>query len=101
MIVINEITNNGDNAVNVTLPNAAQLAPLERLYVVNPSNSNFGAEYMANLSAISTAVNNGVNLIIFDRYVTNAQTDLPSGGGINILRDFSDSSDINVAAGAP
>jgi hypothetical protein len=98
---VNEITNNGDTAVNVTIPNAAQLAPLDSLYVVNPSNSNFGAEYMANLSAISTAVNNGMNLIIFDRYVTNAQTILPGGGGINVLRDFSDSSDINVAAGAP
>ncbi len=98
---VDEITNNGDTAVNVTIPNATQLAALDTLYVVNPSNSNFGSEYLANLSAISAAVNSGMNLIIFDRYVTNAQTILPGGTGITAVRDFTSGSDVNVAAGAP
>lgn len=98
---VNEITNNGDTAVNVTVPNAAQLASLDSLYVVNPSNSSFGTEYMANMSAITDAVNNGMNLIIFDRYVTDAQTILPGGTSITPVRDFADSSDVNVADGAP
>ncbi|WP_298857976.1 hypothetical protein [uncultured Sulfitobacter sp.] len=85
---VNEITNNGDIAVNVTVPNTAQLASLDSLYVVNPSNGSFGAEYMANLPDIAAAVNGGMNLIIFDRYVTNAQTILPGGGGITSLRNF-------------
>ncbi|WP_022704741.1 Hint domain-containing protein [Pseudorhodobacter ferrugineus] len=98
---VDEITNNGDTAVNVTIPNAAQLASLDSLYVVNPSNGNFGAEYMANLGDITAAVNGGMNLIIFDRYVTNAQTILPGGSGITAVRDFTSGSDVNVAAGAP
>jgi len=98
---VDEITNNGDIAVNITIPSAAQLAGLDALYVVNPSNGNFGAEYMANLGAISAAVNNGMNLIIFDRFVTNAQTILPGGGSITAVRDFTSGSDVNVAAGAP
>ncbi len=99
---VDEITNNGDTAINVTVPDAAQLASLDSLYVVNPSNGSFGAEYLANLAAIDTAVNNGMNLIIFDRYVTNANTILPgNGSSITVLRDFSDSSNVNVAAGAP
>lgn len=98
---VDEITNNGDTAVNVTIPNAAQLAPLDSLYVVNSSNGSFGAEYTANFAAISAAVNAGMNLIIFDRYVTNAQTILPGGSGISALRDFASGSDVNVAAGAP
>ena len=96
---VDEITNNGDTAVNVTSPNAAQLASLDSLYVVNPSNGNFGAEYMSNLAAITAAVNGGMNLIIFDRYVTNAQTILPGGSSITAVR--APASDINVAAGAP
>lgn len=98
---VDEITNNGDTAVNVTVPNAAQLASLDTLYVLNPSNASFGAEYMSNLGDISAAVNGGMNLIIFDRYVTNAQTILPGGGGITAVRDFASGSDVNVAAGAP
>lgn len=99
---VDEITNNGDTAVNVTVPNAAQLASLDSLYVVNPSNGSFGAEYLANLGDISAAVNSGMNLIIFDRYVTNAQSILPGGGsGITSVRNFASGSDVNVAAGAP
>ncbi|MEP1767000.1 MAG: Hint domain-containing protein [Sulfitobacter sp.] len=98
---VDEITNNGDTAVNVTVPNTAQLSALDSLYVVNPSNSSFGSEYLANLPDITAAVNGGMNLIIFDRYVTNAQTILPGGSSITSLRDFSSGTDVNVAAGAP
>ncbi|MEB8388035.1 Hint domain-containing protein [Rhodobacteraceae bacterium KMM 6894] len=98
---VDEITNNGDTAVNVTVPNAAQLSSLDSLYVVNSNNGGFGTEYMNNLADISAAVNNGMNLIIFDRAVTNAQTILPGGSSITAVRDFSSGSDINVAAGAP
>jgi hypothetical protein len=98
---VDEITNNGDTAVNVTVPNAAQLSTLDSLYVVNPSNGSFGSEYLANLSDITAAVNGGMNLIIFDRYVTNAQTILPGGASITSVRNFASGSDVNVAAGAP
>ncbi len=98
---VNEITNNGDTAVNVTVPNAAQLSGLDSLYVVNPSNSGFGAEYNANLGDISAAVNDGMNLIIFDRRVAGAETILPGGGGIIAVRNFASGTDVNVAAGAP
>lgn len=98
---VDEITNNGDTAVNVTVPNAAQLSSLDSLYVVNPSNFGFGSEYVNNLGAISAAVNDGMNLIIFDRAVTNAQNILPGGSGITAVRDFASGRDVNVAAGAP
>ncbi|WP_299027386.1 Hint domain-containing protein [uncultured Sulfitobacter sp.] len=98
---VDEITNNGDTAVNVTVPNTAQLSSLDSLYVVNPSNGSFGAEYLANLPDIAAAVNGGMNLIIFDRYVTNAQTILPGGSGITSVRNFASGADVNVAAGAP
>lgn len=98
---VNEITANGHTAVNVTEPDAAQLAGLDTLYVQNPSNSGFGAEYMANMGDISSAVSDGMNLIIFDRAVTNADTILPGGATITAVRDFADGSNVDIAAGAP
>ncbi len=99
---VNELTGNGHVAVNITVPNAAQLAGIDMLYVTNPSNSGFGAEYMANLPAIGAAVQNGMNLVIFDRHVTNANTILPGGFSISAVRNTaSGATDINLAAGAP
>ena len=99
---VNELTGNGHTAVNITVPNAAQLAGIDTLYVTNPSNTNFGAEYLANQAAIATAVQNGMNLVIFDRNVTNAQTILPGGSAISVVRNVtSGATDVNIAAGAP
>ena len=99
---VNELTGNGHTAVNITVPNAAQLAGIDTLYVTNPSNTNFGAEYLANQTAIATAVQNGMNLVIFDRNVTNAQTILPGGSAISVVRNVtSGATDVNIAAGAP
>lgn len=98
---VDEIVNNGHTAVNVTTPNASQLSGLDTLYVQNPSNGGFGAEYQANLGDITAAVQNGMNLIIFDRAVSNADTILPGGGSITAVRDFSDGRNVDIAAGAP
>jgi hypothetical protein len=99
---VNELTGNGHTAVNITLPNAAQLAGIDTLYVTNPSNTSFGAEYLANQAAIAAAVQNGMNLVIFDRFVTNAQTILPGGSAMSVVRNVtSGTTDVNIAAGAP
>ncbi|MBM3615993.1 MAG: hypothetical protein FJX28_11335 [Alphaproteobacteria bacterium] len=97
---VNELIGNGHVAVNITVPDAAQLAGIDMLYVTNPSNSGFGAEYMANLPAIGAAVQNGMNLVIFDRHVTNANNILPGGFSISAVRNTaSGATDINLAAG--
>ena len=99
---VNELTGNGHTAVNITVPNATQLAGIDTLYVTNPSNTNFGSEYLANRPAIATAVQNGMNLVIFDRYVTSGNTILPGGASISIVRETSTAANnLNLAAGAP
>lgn len=99
---VNELTGNGHTAVNVTVPNATQLANLDTLYVTNPSNTSFGSEYLANQTAIANAVSGGMNLVIFDRYVTGANTILPGGSSISVVRaTASGGTDVNIAAGAP
>lgn len=96
-----EVTANGHTAINVASLDPASLAQLDTLYVTNPSNSGFGSNYVANLSGIDAAVSSGLNLMIFDRCVTNAQTILPGGAGITVVRDFTNHTNVDLAAGAP
>src|SRR5262249_45555688 len=46
--------------------------------------------------SIWAAVNAGATLVIYDRYVDQAETILPGGAGFNIVRNFDDPSNINV-----
>ena len=98
---VDEVESNGHTAVNITEPNSTQLENIDTLYVQNPSNSSYGSEYLSNSTDIANAVNGGMNLIIFDRYVSNADTILPGGSEIEVRRDFSDSRDVELADGAP
>ncbi|HWO20239.1 MAG TPA: hypothetical protein VNO30_15830 [Kofleriaceae bacterium] len=90
------ITAAGGTAINISDPSAAALTSLQVLWVHNPDNSGFGAEYLARRPDIATAVQNGMVLVIHDRAVTNANTLLPAGAGFNILRDFNQDRDINI-----
>jgi hypothetical protein len=98
-----EIQDSGDIAVNVVDLSAAELDGLDALYVVNPSNGGIGSEFSTNLGNITDAVNDGMNLIIFDRYVagngSTAAADLPGGTNITLVRTVG--TDVDVAAGAP
>jgi hypothetical protein len=99
---VNELTGNGHTAVNITVPNATQLANIDTLYVTNPDNGGFGSEYLANRPAIAAAVQNGMNLVIFDRAVSGANTILPGGSTITVVRNVTTgATDINLASGAP
>jgi len=79
-----------------------RLASLDSpLYVVNASNTHFGAEnYMANsVPAITAAVNGGNDLIIFDRYVNQCPEPVskPGAAAITALRDFSNDRDGSIS----
>jgi hypothetical protein len=65
---------------------AAELSGIDILFVQNPINTNYGAEYLANLTNVQNAVNAGLILIIHDRYVTGAKDILPGGQTFNIVR---------------
>ncbi|MEH6631922.1 MAG: DUF5801 repeats-in-toxin domain-containing protein [Halopseudomonas aestusnigri] len=90
------ISASGANAVNVFDLSPGELAGLDVLIVQNPSNGNFGSEYLSSLANIQAAVANGLVLIINDRFVANAESILPDSGGFNILRDFANGSSIDV-----
>jgi VCBS repeat-containing protein len=94
---VDEITIAGFTPVNVTIPNATQLAGLAALYANNEYNSSYNGEYVSNLSAIWSAVVNGMTLIIHDRTVTGAPSILPGiGASFSIYRDFADPSQADL-----
>ena len=78
----------GGIPVQITVPNAAELAGLDVLWVLNPINGGYGGEYVANLADIQAAVSAGLVLIIHDRHVATAETILPGGALFNIIRDL-------------
>ena len=97
------ITTAGGSAVNITVPNAAQLAGLDVLWVLNGSNGGYGGEYVANLADIQAAVSAGLVLIIHDRFVANAETILPGGALFNVIRATSGAAarDIDTSSTTP
>ena len=86
----------GHNAINVTTPNAAALQGLNVLFLQIESNTAYGSEFLSNLGAIHNAVAAGMTLIIHDRFVENAESILPGSSGFNIVRSFTDDSNIDV-----
>lgn len=95
------ITSGGGTPVNITVPDAAQLAGVSALLVTNCSNSSYNPEWTANLAAIDARVQAGMALVFYDRYVTGAGAQLPGGAGIVAVRDFADDRNIDLPAGSP
>jgi len=94
------ITAGGGTPINIDDPDAAALANLKVLWVNNPSNGGFGAEYLARRPDIDAAVQNGMVLVIHDRTVSDAASLLPDGAGFGIFRDFREATDINIRDGS-
>jgi extracellular elastinolytic metalloproteinase len=90
----NSITASGNIPVLVNDLTAGELAGVDVLYVQNPDNGVYGAEYLAQLGDIQSAVAAGMVLIIHDRHVTGAASILPGGGGITFVR--SPNADVDV-----
>ena len=95
------ITSGGGTPVNITVPDAAQLAGVSALLVTNCDNSSYNPEWTANLAAIDARVQAGMALVFYDRYVTGAGAQLPGGAGIVAVRDFADDRNIDLPAGSP
>jgi hypothetical protein len=94
------ITTAGHTPVAITTPNAASLSGLSALSVTNCDNGGFSATWTSNLADVTTAVGNGMTLLVHDRTVTNANTILPGGAGLSMVRD-TNLNDIDLPAGSP
>lgn len=90
------ITAAGHTPVNVVDLSPAELSGIDVLLVQNPDNGSYSAEYLGALADIESAVTAGLSLVIHDRFVTDAELILPGGGSFDIIRDFSDDSNIDI-----
>lgn len=93
------INTTGLEGVDLTDLTTADLSNTDVLFVQNPSNEAYGAEYVSRLAAIEAAVNDGMVLIIHDRFVDNAESILPGGANFDIIRDVDgepSNADINI-----
>ena len=91
------IAASGNTPILLNDVSAADLAPLDVLYIDNPSNGGYGAEFLAGIADISAFVNGGGALFVNDRYVTDAATILPGGAGIAFTRSLTE--DVNFSVG--
>ena len=95
-IQIASITAGGHTAISVLQLSSTELADLDVLVVQNPSNEAYGAEFLDQLSTVQQAVNDGLVLVIHDRYVTDAQSILPGSTGFSFVRDTSFAWDVEL-----
>lgn len=85
---VEPITSTGHTAVQLTDLTASNLTGIEVLMVQNPDNFTYGAEFLSRLPSVWNAVNNGLVLVIHDRYVTGANNILPGGSGITFFHQL-------------
>lgn len=86
----------GMNPIFVATPDAATLAGCDVFFLQNESNSDYAAEWQANLAAVDAAVLAGLVMVFHDRRVEEAEANTPGLGSANCVRDFADDADINV-----
>jgi Ca2+-binding RTX toxin-like protein len=83
---IDEIEAAGHTAVKIEDLSATELAGVDVLYVLNPSNSGWATEFSQALPQLTSAVENGLHLFVADRRVTEAADILPGGADISFVR---------------
>jgi hypothetical protein len=91
------IATSGNIGVQLLDLAAPDLAGIDVLFLNNPSNSGYGAEFTASLADVFDWVDDGGVLVFHDRYVDPAETVLPGGATFNIVRETSgDTAQIEV-----
>lgn len=77
----------------------ANLAGVDVLWVLNPSNDGYAADYTSNLAAISSFVAGGGRLLFHDRTVAGAESVIPGAASVTFVRDPGE--DIQTTTAAP
>ena len=86
---LDEIVELGQTGVNITALTRTALQPLRVLLVQNPSNDEYQAPLLAAWPDVLAAVNNGLVVVIHDRFVTDAADLMPAGTNIAFTREYS------------
>jgi hypothetical protein len=97
------IAASGNTPVALVNLDAASIAGLDVIWVLNSDNGGYDAVFTSNLAAIASYVQAGGVFVLHDRTVADAggafpdaSAVLPGGAAIAFLRDFSDDANIDV-----
>ena len=86
----------GHNAIKMTTLSETELADVDILWAINPSNDSYGNEYTNAVDRIKERVDEGMILVIHDRQVGNAENILFGEEPADIVRKFTNSRAIDV-----
>jgi trehalose utilization protein len=86
----------GHTAVKMTTLSETELASVDILWAINPSNGSYGSEYTNAVDRIKERVDEGMILVIHDRQVGNAENILFGEEPADIVRKFTNSQAIDV-----
>ena len=86
----------GHTAVKMTTLSETELANVDILWAINPSNSSHGNEYKNAIDRIKERVDEGMILVIHDRQVGNAENILFGEEPAEIERKFTNSRKIDI-----
>jgi trehalose utilization protein len=86
----------GHTAVKMTTLSETELASVDILWAINPSNSSHGSEFTNSVDRIKERVDEGMILVIHDRQVGNAENILFGEEPADIVRKFTNSRAIDV-----
>ena len=86
----------GHTAVKMTTLSETELASVDILWAINPSNGSHGSEYTNAIDRIKERVDEGMILVIHDRQVGNAENILFGEEPADIVRKFTNSQAIDV-----
>ena len=90
------IEEGGHTAVKMTTLSETELASVDILWAINPSNSSHGSEFTNAVDRIKERVDEGMILVIHDRQVGNAENILFGEEPADIVRKFTNSRAIDV-----
>ena len=90
------IEEGGHTAVKMTTLSETELASVDILWAINPSNSSHGNEFKNAIDRIKERVDEGMILVIHDRQVGNAENILFGEEPADIVRKFTNSRAIDV-----
>ncbi len=95
------ITAAGHTPLSLGTLAGANLANVDVLWILNPSNSGYAADLTSSQAAVNAFVANGGTLLFHDRRVTEASTVIPGASAITFVRDFTDDAEIQTTSAAP
>ncbi|MBI3698807.1 MAG: hypothetical protein HY238_28710 [Acidobacteria bacterium] len=95
-LMASTITTAGGTPVAIGALTGFNYSTINVLWVDEASNSGVSSDFSGAAASISSFVSGGGRFVYNSRYVTGDAAQLPGGGGVSLVRDFSNAADIDI-----